>query len=166
MAVVVDLIIDLFSIIRQRGLVPLILSVLEWVGCMHECRVSFWMPIFWKRVKILQRYTPTQPSVISAPPPPFSCWVKHPSHALKPILSSFVKYDQALRPSVWDADKKENNQQFCCCFDVYNSRLVLHHRLLAAMKNPRKKETGMNLKQKVAAWLTLKDQSRKFTLSL
>lgn len=121
------------------------------------------MPVF---LKILQRYTPTRPSVISAPLP-----LPGLSTLLMPetnILSGFVMHDEALRTSVWEADKKRksNYKRFCCRFDVYDFRLVLHHRLLAAMKNPRKKETGMNLKQKVTAWLTLKDQSRKSTSSL
>ena len=63
------------------------------------------MPVF---LKILQRYSPTRPSVISAPLP-----LPGLSTLLMPetnILSGFVMHDEALRTSVWEADKKENNQ--------------------------------------------------------
>ena len=63
------------------------------------------MPVF---LKILQRYTPTRPSVISAPLP-----LPGLSILLMPetnILSGFVMHDEALRTSVWEADKKEKNQ--------------------------------------------------------
>ena len=63
------------------------------------------MPVF---LKILQRYTPTRPSVISAPLP-----LPGLSTLLMPetnILSGFVMHDEALRTSVWEADKKEKNQ--------------------------------------------------------
>ena len=63
------------------------------------------MPVF---LKILQRYTPTRPSVISAPLP-----LPGLSTLLMPetnILRGFVMHDEALRTSVWEADKKEKNQ--------------------------------------------------------